>query len=330
MTRTVQFVTICVALLLLVMAAPGTAFCQIAEAVHITPRKSPEPAVEDPALETGTKAMRVNVNVVLVPVTVTDEMDRLVTGLDKDNFKVFQDKTEQDIRYFSSQDVPASIGIIFDMSGSMNDKMDRAREAILQFLETGNPQDEFFVVSFSDKPYLLSGFTNNVDDIRAKLVNTPAKGETALLDAIYLGLNQMKKAQYSRRALLVISDGGDNHSRYTESEVRSRLEEADCQLFAIGVYDRYFPTPEEQRGPELLSDLAGISGGRAFTVDNPNDLPDVAAKIGTQLRNQYVVGYVPDKKPHDGKFHKILVKLHPPKGLPPLTVHAKKGFYAPH
>lgn len=329
MTRIVKFVTTCIALLLLVLVAEGAAFCQVGDAVHITPRQTPQPAVEDPLLNTGTKAVRVNVNVVLVPVTVTDEMDRLVTGLDKNNFTVFQDKEEQNIRYFSSQDVPASIGIIFDMSGSMKDKMDRAREAIMEFLETGNPQDEFFVITFSDRPYLLTDFTNNVDDIRAKMVDTMAKGETSLLDAIYLGLNEMKKARYDRRALLVISDGGDNHSRYTEAEVKSRLEEADCQLYAIGVYDHYFPTPEEQRGPELLSDLAGISGGRAFSIDNPNDLPDVASKIGVQLRNQYVVGYVPEKKPHDGKFHKILVKLHPPKGLPPLTVHAKKGFYAP-
>jgi Ca-activated chloride channel family protein len=330
-TRHEHFFAGLIAILLLVLACGGSAFCQIADAdaVHITPRSKPQPAVEDPALETGTRPMKVSVNVVLVPVTVTDGMDRLVTGLDQKNFTVFQDKQPQQIRYFSSQDAPVSIGIIFDMSGSMQTKMDRAREAIMEFLETGNPQDEFFVITFSDKPDLLSGFTQSLDDVRAKLINTPAKGETSLFDAIYLGLNEMKKARYERRALLVISDGGDNHSRYTEGEVRSRLEEADTQLFAIGVYDRYFATPEEQRGPEVLTDLANISGGRAFNVDNPNELPDVAAKIGTQLRNQYVVGYVPEKKARDGKWHKIQVKLNPPKGLPPLNVYAKKGFYAP-
>ena len=325
-----QLVTGSLATLLFLLAVQAGAFGQIGDPVHITPRAKPEPAVEDPTLDTGTRPMKVNVNVVLVPVTVTDQMDRLVTGLDKTSFTVYQDKQEQSIRYFASQDAPVSIGIIFDMSGSMKTKMDNAREAITQFLQTGNPDDEFFVVTFSDRPELLSGFTQSVNDIRARLVNTPAKGETALLDAIYLGMNEMKHARYQRRALLVISDGGDNHSRYTEEEVRSRLEEADTQLYAIGVYDGTYPTPEEQRGPELLSDLADITGGRAFTIMNPNDLPDVATKIGTQLRNEYVVGYVPDQKPHDGKWHKIKVKLHPPKGLPPLNVYAKKGFYAPH
>lgn len=329
MTRTQQLVTCASLLLTLLLCAPLGALAQIDD-VHITPRKQPQPVTEDPALNTGTRPMKVNVNVVLVPVTVTDEMDRLVTGLDKQYFTVYQDKQQQNIRYFSSQDAPVSIGVIFDMSGSMKDKMESAREAITEFLETGNPQDEFFVVTFSDSPHLLSGFTQNLNNIRARMINTPAQGETSLLDAIYLGLNQMRSARYQRRALLVISDGGDNHSRYTEAEVRSRLEEADTQLFAIGVYDGVYPTPEERRGPELLADLADVTGGRAFTIMNPNDLPDVATKIGTQLRNQYVVGYVPEHKPHDGKWHKIKVKLHPPKGLPPLTVYAKKGFYAPH
>jgi Ca-activated chloride channel homolog len=222
-----------------------------------------------------------------------------------------------------------SIGIIFDMSGSMKDKMDNARAAVMQFLQTGNPADEFFVVTFSDKPEMLTGFTQDMNDIRGRMIDTPAKGETALLDAIYLGMNEMKRARYQRRALLVISDGGDNHSRYTEGEVRSRMQESDTQVYAIGVYDGNYPTPEEQHGPELLTELADVTGGRAFTITNPNDLPDVATKIGTQLRNEYVVGYVPDQSKRDGKWHKIAVKLHPPKGLPPLTVYSKKGFYAP-
>lgn len=325
-----QLVTGTLGILLLMLFAQTGALGQIGDAVHITPRTNPEPAVEDPTLDTGTRPMKVNVNVVLVPVTVTDQMDRLVTGLGKNDFSVFQDKQRQDIRYFSSQDAPVSIGIIFDMSGSMKDKMDNAREAVTQFLQSGNPDDEFFVVTFSDKPELLTGFTQKLSDIRARMIDTPAKGETALLDAIYLGMNEMKHARYERRALLVISDGGDNHSRFTEEEVRSRLEEADTQLYAVGVYDGFYPTPEEQRGPELLNSLADITGGRAFTITNPNDLPDVATKIGTQLRNEYVVGYVPDQAKRDGKWHKIQVKLHPPKGLPPLTVTAKKGFYAPH
>ena len=153
-------------------------------------------------------------------------------------------------------------------------------------------------------------------------------GLTALLDAVYLGLSTMKGAHYQRRALLIISDGGDNHSRYTESEVKSLVEEADVQIFSIGLFDAFARTPEEQYGPQLLSDVTAVTGGESFTISNPNDLPDVANKIGVALRNEYILAYHPTVKPHDGKWHKIRVKLHPPKGLPPLHVSSKQGFYA--
>jgi len=273
--------------------------------------------------------MKVDVDLVLVPVTITDPMNRLVTGLDKENFSILEGKEAQEIRHFSSEDAPVSLGVIFDLSGSMNSKIERAREAIIEFFKTANPQDEFFLITFADKPEQLSDFTQSVDEIQGKLVYTVPKGRTALLDAIYLGINKMHLAKYQKRALLIISDGGDNHSRYTENEIKSVVKEADVQIYAIGVYDHFFATGEERYGPVLLSDIADLTGGRAYTIDNPNDLADVATKIGIELRNQYVIGYRPKNPSHDGKWRKIKVKLIPPKGLPPLRVYAKTGYYAP-
>ena len=244
------------------------------EDVHIQPRIQPpapkDPAAEgDPSLRTHTKPVKVDVNLVLVPVTITDPMNRLVTGLDRENFSLFEGREQQEIRTFSSEDAPVSIGVIFDMSGSMSSKIDRAREAVIEFFKTANPQDEFFMITFADKPEEISDFTSSVDDIQGKLVYTIPKGRTALLDAIYLGVSKMRQAKYPKKALLIISDGGDNHSRYTEGEIRSMVKEADTLIYAIGIYDHYFPTEEERLGPTLLSEVTELTGGRAFTIDNP-------------------------------------------------------------
>ncbi|HET7440974.1 MAG TPA: VWA domain-containing protein [Terriglobales bacterium] len=302
--------------------------------VHVKPRVQPPAPVKpsdlmDPALKTHTKPFKSEVDMVLVPVTITDPMNRLVTGLDKENFTLYEGKEAQEIRTFSSEDAPVSLGVIFDMSGSMSSKIERAREAVVEFFKTANPQDEFFMIAFADKPEEVSDFTSSVEDIQGKLVYTVPKGRTALLDAIYLGISKMRSAKYTKKALLIISDGGDNHSRYTEGEIKSLVKEADVLIYAIGIYDHYFPTEEERLGPALLSEITELTGGRAFTIDNPNDLADVATKIGIELRNQYVLGYRPKNIARDGKWHKIKVKLIPPKGLPPLRVYAKTGYYAP-
>jgi Ca-activated chloride channel family protein len=302
--------------------------------VHITPRKpadapkNPRDTI-DPALKTHTKPIKVDVDLVLVSVTITDPMNRLVTGLEKDNFQVYEDKQAQEIRHFSSEDAPISLGVIFDMSGSMSNKIEKAREAVVEFFKTANPQDEFFMIAFNDKPELISDFTRSIEDIQGRLIYTVPRGRTALLDAIYLGMNKMRDAQNSKKALLVISDGGDNHSRYTDSEIKSMVKEADVQIYAIGIFEAAPPTPEEVRGPHLLGEITDITGGRTFVIDNPNELADVATKIGIELRNQYVLGYRPKNPARDGRWHKIKVKLLPPKGLPPLTVYAKSGYYAP-
>ena len=278
------------------------------------------------------EGIKIDVNLALVNVTVTDPLNRLVTGLERENFRVYEDGVEQEIVTLSSEDVPVSIGLIFDMSGSMSDKVDKARQAAVEFMRTANPLDQFFLVSFNDRAELTSGFTTSVEELQSRMMFTAARGRTALLDAVYLGLSQMRGAHNGKRALLIISDGGDNHSRYNESDVKNFLKEADCQLYAIGIYDPISVrsrTSEELNGPSLLTEMTEMTGGRVFPVGNIGELPDIAAKIGMELRNQYVLGYKPSNAQHNGIWRKIKVKLRPPKGLPPLNVYAKTGYYAP-
>ena len=279
------------------------------------------------------EGIKTEVSLALVNITVTDPLNRLVTGLEKENFRVFEDGVEQEVVTMSSEDVPVSIGLIFDMSGSMSDKVDKARQAAVQFMRTANPLDQFFLVSFNDRAELTSGFTSSVEELQNRMMFTESKGRTALLDAVYLGLSQMRGAHNAKRALLIISDGGDNHSRYNESDVKNFVKEADCQIYAIGIYDSIgirSRTAEELNGPSLLSEMTELTGGRVFPVGNISELPDIAAKIGMELRNQYVLGYKPSNAQHNGVWRKIKVKLRPPKGLPPLNVYAKTGYYAPN
>jgi len=276
--------------------------------------------------------LHMDVDLALINVTVTDPYNRLVTGLDPDNFRVYEDNIEQEVVTFSSEDVPISIGVIFDFSGSMANKIGKAREAALQFFKTANPQDEFFLVSFNERAELSSAFTNSIEDLQSRMMLTAPKGRTALLDAIYLGLSQMRGAHNGKRALLILSDGGDNHSRYNESDIKRLVKEADTQLYAIGIFDPLGyrnRTPEELNGPSLLGEVTEMTGGRVFAVENLNELPDIASKIGMELRNQYVLGYRPSNKAHDARWRKIKIKLRAPKGLPPLNVYSKTGYYAP-
>jgi Ca-activated chloride channel homolog len=311
--------------------------------VHVEPPSAPssatasEPKGAEAAPDTGAAAMhihpgsfiRMNVDMVLVPVTITDPLNRLVTGLEKEDFQVYENNGEQPIVTFASEDAPVSIGIIFDLSGSMQSKLVRAREAILQFIKTANPQDEFFVIGFNDRPELIEDFTSSVEDIQARLATVEAGHRTALLDAIYYGIAKMKDAHHERKALLVVSDGGDNRSRYTEGEVRAGVREADVEIYSIGIFDPYAPTPEERTGPQLLDDISSATGGRLFRVDDVDEMSDIAEKISTELRNQYVIGYKPKDLTRDGKWRKVKVKVNPPPGLPPLTVYARTGYYAP-
>ena len=214
---------------------------------------------------------QVDVNMVVVNVTVTDPFDRIVTGLDRLNFQVYDEKVEQKIVAFSTEDSPISVGMIFDSSNSMGGKIQKSREAALQFFKTSNPEDEFMLVSFSDQPDVISGFTAKYENLQESLLSVKSRGKTALLDAVYLGLSEMKKATTNRRALLIISDGGDNHSRYTSGDIKRAVKESDVQIYAVGIFEPAISrarTPEESGGPSLLAELAEISGGRMFSVEN--------------------------------------------------------------
>ena len=295
-------------------------------------KKDQAPDVEVRRSPIDTTPIQMNVDRVIVPVTVTDPYDRIVTGLGKNNFEVFDDKVQQKILSFTTEDAPISVGMIFDTSGSMSDKIQKSKEAALEFFKTSNPEDVFMLISFSNRPYLVSAFTDNYENILNRMLFVKAGGRTSLLDAIYLGLSRMKKTDTSRKALLVISDGGDNHSRYTQRDIRRAVRESDVQIYAIGVFEPLADrdrSPEEAAGPSLLSELANISGGRMFSVEDPSELPDIAEKISIQLRNEYVIGYKPSNLVRDGRWRRIKIKLHPPRGLPPLQVYSRTGYYAP-
>lgn len=269
---------------------------------------------------------RVDVDLVLVPVVVRDRKGGFVTGLEKRNFVLYEDKVRQPIASFSQEDAPISVGVIFDSSGSMEGKLQNAREAVADFLNTSNRKDEFFLITFADEPVVAVDFTTATGNIQAQLPQVTAKGNTALLDAIYLGLDQMRRARYRRRALLIVSDGGENRSRYSEDEIKRAAEESDTQVFSIGTYSDYPMTSEEASGPTLLKEIADITGGQSFSVQFAYDLPSAAASIGRALRNEYVIGYRPPE--HDNRrWHKLNVNV-VDTGEHFLSVHAKSGYYS--
>ncbi len=295
--------------------------------VHIEPRVRSSPS--DKFGDSSSNTIRTRVDLVLVPVTITDGMDRVVVGLDQRNFQLYEGKQPQEIKHFFSEDAPVSIGVILDMSGSMETKIERAREAVQEFSKASNPQDEFFLITFADTPRVAQDFTQNAGDMQESLLYTKPKGRTALLDAIYMGLDKMKEAKYQRKALLLISDGGDNHSRYTEGEVKSLTKEAGVLIYSVGIFDREFATREELLGPELLTEISEVTGARCYTLDDSKYLPTIARHIGVELRNQYVLAYRPNHAKDDGKWRKIKVKLTLlPRSVPRLRVHAKTGYYA--
>ncbi len=313
----------------LVCATSTFAFAQSnLDEVHITPQPNPKIHHHQGIPYAGPPVIRKNVDLVMVPVTVTDERDRIITGLEQQNFQLFDGKQPQAIKHFSSEDAPVSLGIVLDLSSSMSKKMEWARQAVQEFCKAANPLDEFFMVTFADRPELALDFTQEPEAIQRRLAFADTKGRTALLDAIYLSLSQMRHAQYEKRALLIISDGGDNRSRYTESEIRTMVKEADVEIYSIGIFDRGSQAQEEINGPILLEEIAGLTGGRSFALDNLNLLPALAVKVGAELRNQYMLAYSPNESMRNGKWHKIKIKLSVPKSIWPLWVHAKPGYYA--
>jgi len=267
------------------------------------------------AVYAAQKPLKVDVDLVLFNVTVTDSDNRFISGLKAENFQLSEDKVEQKIRYFSSDAAPVSLGIVFDMSHSMEKKMDFAREAAARFLESGTPDDEYFLVEFSNRAKVAQGFTTDINRLRDSLTFKAAEGSTALYDGIYLGLSQLKKGQNPKKALLLITDGEDNHSRYSRGDIREVLREADAQIYAIDL------------GRALLSELAEMTGGHSYHA-SVSDLEEICRKIALELKSQYVIGYESTNTNNDGKFRKVRVRVTPPAGMGKFSVRTRQGYFA--
>lgn len=276
--------------------------------------------------------IRVDSTLVLVPVTVTDASNRYVLGLEKQDFHVFEDDAEQQIKQFSGEDAPLSVGLIVDTSGSIGTKMDLCRQAVAQLMKTMNSEDEAFLVEFSDRAELVVGFTHNPNDVVEKVAAARSGGMTALFDGLYAGLREMKKAHNPRKTLVVISDGGENSSVFSAKEVMQLASEANVQIYAMGVFEPIASaalTLAEMGGPRLLAGIAEQTGGRTFAAATLSELPTVASRIAIELRNQYLLAYAPANQVRDGKYHRVKVEVKPPAGVAGLKARWRPGYYAP-
>ena len=298
--------------------------------VSIVPRVRPDANAAPASLPQAN--LRVDSSLVLIPAHVTTPLGASVTTLGRESFQLFEDNVEQRITLFAKDDAAVSIGLLFDISGSMRNKMRKSTEAVTELFKTANADDEFFLVEFSDHPKLVVPFTPDSDDIYQRVAHTRPFGRTALLDAIQVGLTEMKRAHNLRKAIVILSDGGDNRSRYTWREIKTAMAESDVQLYAMGIFDREDPkklSPEERNGPRLLSELAESTGGRLYEVEDINQLPSISARIGRELRNQYLLGYAPVNATRDGKFRHVRLNLSAPPEMPSLRTFYRRGYYAP-
>jgi Ca-activated chloride channel homolog len=293
---------------------------------------APQPSAgqhQYPVADQDNNVIRQNTSLVVVNVSVTDKQYRQIGGLNKEHFEVFEDKVRQQIEFFSDDDKPASIGVIFDLSGSMNNKIDRARDAVKAFFDTCHDQDDFFLVGFNERARLLAELSDG-QSVLDRLALAEPRGQTALYDAAYLGVEKVKEGRHDKRALLIVSDGQDNASRYNYGELRKLLKEADVQVYCIGILEEGADAGSvlDRQGQLILEELARTTGGMAFFPSSYGELEDSVTRIALTLRHQYSIGYVPFNEQRDGKWRKIKVRVHAPRGLPSLTVRAKEGYYA--
>lgn len=276
------------------------------------------------------RPLQVDVNLVLVNATVTDPENRYVTGLEREHFQVWEDKVEQRVEYFSAEDAPLSAGIVLDTSGSMKEKIATARDAAVTFLKTGSPDDEYLLAEFNSRPEVTEGFTTDISRLQNRLIFGAVKGMTALYDAIYLAVEKVKKGSNAKKAILLITDGEDNHSHYTFGNVSEIIKESEIQMYAIGIADGWNSDfVAGQQGRQRIEQLTESGGGRAFFPDSVSELEDITTRIAVELKNQYVLGYISTNANKDGKWRKIRAKVKPPVGMPRLSIRTKGGYYAP-
>ena len=270
-------------------------------------------------------------SLVLVPVSVTDAWNRPVLGLEKGRFRIFDNSVEQQVTNLALEDAPVAIAVVFDMSGSMRPKLRKSRIALARLLETANPEDEFCLIEFSDGVRLAKSWTSDPSEITGALADAVPRGRTALLDAIALGLREVKKSTKPRKAVVILSDGGDNRSRLTERELHSMTRESDALIYAMGIFEGMGIqlSLEELAGPGLLEEITEASGGHLFPVSDVNRLPGIAARIGVELHNHYLLAYSPSALQHDGRHHRVRVEVTPPAGISALNVDWRTGYRAP-
>jgi Ca-activated chloride channel homolog len=282
-----------------------------------------------PPIYDDTKPVIVHSDLITLTVTVTDTYGRFVTGLGKNAFSIYDDKTQQEISFFSDEDAPVSLGIVFDVSGSMSgDKITRAREALAKFVDTSHVRDEYFLIGFNTRAQLLLNHTRDSDALLEKLTFVQTHGQTALYDATYLGVERVTRGTHKKRAILLISDGQDNSSRYTFSELKRLLKESDVIIYAIGIVSANDDTALGYGGRAILEELAGVSGGKAFFPSTGAEMNDTFERIALELRTQYSIGYRPSSFANDGKWHKLKIKVQPPRGFPRLFVRGREGYFA--
>lgn len=284
---------------------------------------------QGPDTDQDKNVIRQRTSLVVVNVSVTDKQFRQISGLNKEHFEIYEDKVRQQIEFFGDDDKPASVGIIFDLSGSMNNKISRARDAIKAFIDTCHNQDDFFLIGFNERATLLAELSNG-QSVLDKLSLAEPRGQTALYDAAYLGVEKVKEGRHDKRAILIVSDGQDNASRYDYGELRKLLKEADVQVYCIGITEEGADAGSilDRQGRVVLEEIARTTGGMAFFPSSYAELEDSVTRIALTLRHQYSIGYVPLNEQRDGKWRKIKVRVNAPKGLPSLVVRAKEGYYA--
>jgi Ca-activated chloride channel family protein len=290
--------------------------------------QTPEPT--PPVEEEDNKTISIKTDLVTLTLTVTDLYGRLVSGLKKSDFTVFDNNQEQEISFFSDADAPASIGILFDVSDSMSgEKIGKARKALGKFINTSHPSDEYFLIGFNSRAQLLLDRTRDGDAVLEKLTLVKPKDNTALYDACYLGVERVTRGTRQKKAMLIISDGQDNASRYNFGEVRRLLKESDVTVYAVGIMDRGDAgSVMGMQGQAFLDELTSVTGGKSFYPSTDVEMDEIFERIALELRHQYSIGFTPKDFNPDGKWHKVKVKVKPPRGLSRLTTRTREGYYA--
>ncbi len=292
-----------------------------------TPVPSPTPQIIENNDDTP---VRVKTDLVTITLTVQDLYGRYVTGLNKEAFSVTDDNQPQEITFFSDSDAPVSVGIIFDVSGSMSgEKIAKARKALSRFLLTSHPSDEYYLIAFNSRAQLLLDRSRDADAVLRKLTLVQPKQDTALYDAVYLGVEKVTRGTHQKKALLIISDGQDNASRYNFGEVRRLMRESDVVTYTIGIVSRGdTSSPLGMQGQSFLDEISSVTGGKSFYPESDVEMDEIFERIAIELRHQYTIGYIPKDFDPNGKWRKVKVKVKPPRGYPRLTVRSREGYYA--